>query len=92
MVDPSKPPRSSSIDQVIVFGIQARFYEKPGTNICAAFLANNDTKSAQTINFRGREFLLPPRSISILPDCKTVVFNTETVKLLSLENLRTVKS
>ncbi|KGN43246.1 beta-galactosidase 13 [Cucumis sativus] len=65
--------------QVIGKGLEARFYEKPGTNICAAFLANNDTKSAQTINFRGREFLLPPRSISILPDCKTVVFNTETI-------------
>ncbi|XP_038887431.1 beta-galactosidase 13-like isoform X1 [Benincasa hispida] len=65
--------------QVMGKGLEARIYEKSGTNICAAFLANNDTKSAQTITFRGREYLLPPRSISILPDCKTVVYNTQTI-------------
>lgn len=59
--------------------MQARFYEQPGTKLCAAFLVNNDTKQDQNIKFRGREFYLPPRSISILPDCKTVVYNTMTV-------------
>ncbi|CAM8987227.1 unnamed protein product [Rhodiola kirilowii] len=54
-------------------------FEKPGTNICAAFLTNNDTMKAHTIPFRGAEYYLPRRSISILPDCKTVVYNTFTI-------------
>ncbi|KAA8535989.1 hypothetical protein F0562_028467 [Nyssa sinensis] len=54
-------------------------YERPGSSICTAFLNNNDSKSAATINFRGMNFYLPPKSISILPDCKTVVFNTQTI-------------
>ncbi|KAL5561196.1 hypothetical protein UlMin_030943 [Ulmus minor] len=58
---------------------EARFYEKKGTNICAAFLTNNHSKISQTINFRGEEYYLPPRSISILPDCKSVVYNTQTI-------------
>ncbi len=59
--------------------MQARFYENPGTKICAAFLANNNSRVAATASFRGVDYYLPPRSISILPDCKTVVFNTQTV-------------
>ncbi|KAJ7978616.1 Beta-galactosidase [Quillaja saponaria] len=58
---------------------EVRVYEKTGTNICAAFLTNNDTKKETTIKFRGEEYYLPPRSISILPDCKTVVYNTQTI-------------
>uniref|UniRef100_A0A5B7B076 Beta-galactosidase n=1 Tax=Davidia involucrata TaxID=16924 RepID=A0A5B7B076_DAVIN len=54
-------------------------YEKPGTDICAAFLNNNHTKAPATINFRGANYYLPPKSISILPDCKTVVYNTQTI-------------
>ncbi|KAG6779658.1 hypothetical protein POTOM_016052 [Populus tomentosa] len=57
----------------------ARFFEKPGTNDCAAFLANNNTKDPETVTFRGKKYYLPAKSISILPDCKTVVYNTMTV-------------
>ncbi|KAL6963709.1 hypothetical protein U1Q18_034714, partial [Sarracenia purpurea var. burkii] len=59
--------------------LEIRTYEKPGTDICAAFLNNNHTKIPATINFRGQEYYLPGKSISILPDCKTVVFNTQTI-------------
>ncbi|XP_021900379.1 beta-galactosidase 13-like [Carica papaya] len=59
--------------------VEVRYYQQPGTKVCAAFLANNDTKQAKTVKFKGQEFLLPSRSISILPDCKTVVFNTATI-------------
>ncbi|CAM8981344.1 unnamed protein product [Rhodiola kirilowii] len=55
------------------------YFEKMGTDICAAFLTNNNSKTPSTISFRGEEYFLPPRSISILPDCKTVVFNTLTI-------------
>ncbi|KAJ9189570.1 hypothetical protein P3X46_000845 [Hevea brasiliensis] len=66
--------------------LEARFYEQPGAKLCAAFLTNNDTRDGHTVKFRGREFHLPPRSISVLPDCKTVVYNTMTV--VSQHNVR----
>ncbi|KAJ6906382.1 beta-galactosidase 13-like [Populus alba x Populus x berolinensis] len=59
--------------------VEARFYEQPGTKVCAAFLASNNSKEAETVKFRGQEYYLPARSISILPDCKNVVYNTMTV-------------
>ncbi|XP_058106157.1 beta-galactosidase 11-like isoform X2 [Magnolia sinica] len=59
--------------------LEALVYEKPGTSVCAAFLTNNDTRVAATATFRGVEFYLPSRSISILPDCKTLVFNTQRI-------------
>ncbi|KAF4391619.1 hypothetical protein G4B88_030770 [Cannabis sativa] len=58
---------------------EVRLYEKPGTSICAAFLTNNSTKAGHTVKFKGDTFYLPPRSISILPDCKNVVYNTEII-------------
>ncbi|PQQ14410.1 beta-galactosidase 11 [Prunus yedoensis var. nudiflora] len=51
---------------------EARFYERPGTDMCVAFLANNHSTIETTVNWRGQEYFLPPHSISILPDCKTV--------------------
>ncbi|XP_073027816.1 beta-galactosidase 13-like [Primulina eburnea] len=65
--------------QKISPNLEITTYEKPGTNICAAFLTNNHTRAPATINFRGVDYYLPADSISILPDCKTVVFNTQTV-------------
>ncbi|KAJ4889184.1 Beta-galactosidase 13 [Raphanus sativus] len=58
---------------------EIRYYEQPGTKVCAAFLANNNTEAAETIKFKGKEYVIPPRSISILPDCKTVVYSTAEV-------------
>ncbi|XP_047330591.1 beta-galactosidase-like isoform X1 [Impatiens glandulifera] len=46
---------------------------------CAAFLANYDSKYSSKITFWNKEYSLPPWSISILPDCKTEVFNTAKV-------------
>eukprot|EP00257_Ricinus_communis_P002697 XP_002514108.2 beta-galactosidase [Ricinus communis] len=43
---------------------------------CAAFLANYDTKYSVKVTFGNGQYDLPPWSISILPDCKTAVFNT----------------
>ncbi|XP_061342159.1 beta-galactosidase 13-like [Gastrolobium bilobum] len=64
--------RLSQFHEIIV-------YEKAGSDSCAAFITNNHTKAEKTINFRGSDYYLPPRSISILPDCKTVVFNTQNI-------------
>ncbi|XP_010548094.1 PREDICTED: beta-galactosidase 11 [Tarenaya hassleriana] len=68
-------PRSMKPDQ----DTEIRYYEQPGTKACAAFLANNNTESAVAVNFKGRNYIVPPRSISILPDCKTVVYNTAQI-------------
>ncbi|CAI0445319.1 unnamed protein product [Linum tenue] len=59
--------------------VEVRIYEQSGTDVCAAFLTNNHTRLAHTANFKGQDYYLPPRSISILPDCKTVVLNTATI-------------
>ncbi|KAK4477230.1 hypothetical protein RD792_016444 [Penstemon davidsonii] len=54
-------------------------YEKDEGKICAAFLTNNNSRIASSINFRGVDYYLPAKSVSILPDCKTVVYNTQAV-------------
>ncbi|KAK8582514.1 hypothetical protein V6N13_069291 [Hibiscus sabdariffa] len=59
--------------------LEAIVWQQPGTPVCIAFLANNNTQQSQVMNFKGQPYLLPPRSISILPDCKTVVFNTNLI-------------
>ncbi|KAK9285037.1 hypothetical protein L1049_024221 [Liquidambar formosana] len=59
--------------------LEAQVYEKPGTSICAAFLCNNNSRIPATATFRGAKYYLPPHSISILPDCKTAVYNTQTI-------------
>lgn len=46
---------------------------------CSAFLSNYDTESGAKVLFNNRHYSLPPWSISILPDCKNVVFNTAKV-------------
>ncbi|XVE56106.1 hypothetical protein DITRI_Ditri03aG0210700 [Diplodiscus trichospermus] len=46
---------------------------------CAAFLSNYHTKSSARVMFNNRQYKLPPWSISILPDCRNVVFNTAIV-------------
>ncbi|XP_078438896.1 beta-galactosidase 2-like isoform X2 [Wolffia australiana] len=47
--------------------------------LCAAFLANYDTSSYSKLEFDGVHHDLPPWSISILPDCRNVLFNTARV-------------
>ncbi|KAJ9549053.1 hypothetical protein OSB04_021596 [Centaurea solstitialis] len=59
--------------------IQIATYEMPESNLCAAFLSNRHKKIHRTIEFRGKSYFLPRRSVSILPDCKTVVFSTELI-------------
>ncbi|KAH7279619.1 hypothetical protein KP509_37G026600 [Ceratopteris richardii] len=54
------------------------------SDTCAAFLANIDSESDATVTFRGKSYHLPAWSVSILPDCKEVVFNTAQVNVQSL--------
>ncbi|GLJ24399.1 hypothetical protein SUGI_0466000 [Cryptomeria japonica] len=50
---------------------------------CAAFLSNMNPTSGVTLNFQNMTYSLPAWSVSILPDCKTVVFNTANVNAQS---------
>lgn len=66
-----------------MFPFQAHVY-KTGSGTCAAFLANVGTQSDASVNFNGNTYHLPAWSVSILPDCKNVVFNTAKVSLCQL--------
>ncbi|KAK1287358.1 Beta-galactosidase 3 [Acorus calamus] len=46
---------------------------------CAAFIANMDDKTDKIVNFKNRSYNVPAWSVSILPDCKSVIFNTAKV-------------
>lgn len=46
---------------------------------CAAFISNMDDKNGTTVVFQNTSYYLPAWSVSILPDCKNVVFNTAKV-------------
>jgi hypothetical protein len=50
-----------------------------GGKVCAAFLANIDEHKSAHVKFNGQSYTLPPWSVSILPDCRHVAFNTAKV-------------
>lgn len=76
-----KSSRSLKVDCVICY--QAHIYYKSG-NDCAAFLANYGSSANATVIFNGKIYFLPAWSVSILPDCKNVIFNTAKVSHHSL--------
>ncbi|KAJ3682655.1 hypothetical protein LUZ60_015228 [Juncus effusus] len=57
--------------------LEAHTY-KTSSGVCVAFLANINTQDS-TVSFNGRTYHLPGWSVSILPDCKNVVFNTAQI-------------
>ncbi|KAG8634453.1 beta-galactosidase 8 [Manihot esculenta] len=64
--------------------LEAHIYYK-SFNDCAAFLANYDSRSDANVTFNGNLYFLPAWSVSILPDCKNVIFNT--AKIVSQRSL-----
>ncbi|KAJ9559973.1 hypothetical protein OSB04_005133 [Centaurea solstitialis] len=74
-----EPAFFSSDPIYISLGQRQNAYVYEGNGNCAAFLSNFETTSAIRVVFRNRHYKLPPWSISILPDCKNVVFNTAKV-------------
>ncbi|WOL18586.1 beta-galactosidase 11-like [Canna indica] len=68
-------------------GFEVRLFESSESSTCVAFLVNTNAKLNGTVNFRGVDYFLPRKSISILPDCKTVIYNTQMVN--SQHNART---
>ena len=51
---------------------------------CAAFLSNYNTRSDARVTFNNMHYDLPRWSISILPDCQNVVFNTAKVSEMTI--------
>lgn len=66
---------------LIVYFLQAHVYSSESEG-CAAFLSNFDSKSSARVVFNNMHYNLPPWSISILPDCRNVVFNTAKVSYI----------
>ncbi|KMT13987.1 hypothetical protein BVRB_4g078180 [Beta vulgaris subsp. vulgaris] len=56
----------------------AYVFQEPSEG-CVAFLINNDTQHSANIEFRNNSYQLPPKSISILPDCLNATFNTAKI-------------
>ncbi|CAA7400344.1 unnamed protein product [Spirodela intermedia] len=46
---------------------------------CAAFISNMDAENDKYVILRNRSYLIPAWSVSILPECKNVGFNTAKV-------------
>ncbi|KAG8376142.1 hypothetical protein BUALT_Bualt09G0032500 [Buddleja alternifolia] len=52
---------------------------KSKSGACSAFLSNYNPTYSTKLTFRNMQYDLPPWSISILPDCKTAVYNTARI-------------
>ncbi|ERN05588.1 hypothetical protein AMTRI_Chr12g267700 [Amborella trichopoda] len=59
------------------FGADATIYTLDGASSC--FLSNTNTTNDATVTFQGIQYFLPAWSVSILPDCKQVAYNTAKV-------------
>lgn len=71
--------RGTPTTQPLMEDVEARVFEMPEQKVCVAFLSNHHTKEDKTVTFQGQQYFVPRHSISILPDCKTVVFSTQHV-------------
>ncbi|KAJ6331015.1 hypothetical protein OIU76_009581 [Salix suchowensis] len=70
-------PALISVDPTVTsLGSNQEAHVFKSKSACAAFLANYDTKYSVKVTFGNGQYELPPWSISILPDCKTAVYNT----------------
>ncbi|KAJ0026159.1 hypothetical protein Pint_08133 [Pistacia integerrima] len=75
----SKPLLTGGYKTFPLGQLQEAYVFKGNAGECAAFLVNNDDRKSSTVVFQNSSYELPPKSISILPDCKTVAFNTAKV-------------
>ncbi|XP_010545349.1 PREDICTED: beta-galactosidase 12-like isoform X2 [Tarenaya hassleriana] len=73
-------PALVSVDPTVTWlGAKQEAHVFKSKSSCAAFLSNYDPDSAVRVTFWGLPYDLPPWSVSILPDCKTVYHNTAKV-------------
>ncbi|KAL3532612.1 hypothetical protein ACH5RR_006133 [Cinchona calisaya] len=79
-INQCEPALVSTYPTVIWYGKnQEAHVFKSESGDCAAFLSNYDPTYSAKVTFQNVQYDLPPWSISILPDCKTVVYNTAKV-------------
>ncbi|XP_077224015.1 beta-galactosidase 10-like [Tasmannia lanceolata] len=57
---------------------EAHIYAE-SSGACAAFIANMDGENDKVVDFQNVSYHLPAWSVSILPDCKNVAYNTAKV-------------
>ncbi|KAF2556831.1 hypothetical protein F2Q68_00015025 [Brassica cretica] len=57
--------------------VSATIYKTEGGSSC--FFGNVNESSDATINFQGETYVVPTWSVSILPDCRTEVYNTAKI-------------
>ncbi|KAL3532020.1 hypothetical protein ACH5RR_005541 [Cinchona calisaya] len=57
--------------------MSATIYDYNGSRVC--FFGNADKDRDLRITFEGRNYTVPAWSVSVLPDCETVVYNTAHV-------------
>ncbi|KAK9291537.1 hypothetical protein L1049_019485 [Liquidambar formosana] len=75
----SDPLLSGEFNTFSLGQLQQAYVFKGKSEKCAAFLVNNDSRKDVVVLFQNVSYELPPKSISILPDCKIVAFNTAKV-------------
>ena len=63
---------------MMLWSLQITKYSGDGVNP-ACFLSNQNSKLNGTIDYEGSTYFLPAWSVSILPDCKSEVYNTAKV-------------
>ncbi|KAK4419298.1 Beta-galactosidase [Sesamum alatum] len=76
-----------SMEKILTYGkatnkdygrmMSSTVFEYNGTRVC--FLGNANNRDAITIDFEGKSYTTPAWSVSILPDCVNVVYNTAKV-------------
>ncbi|KAF3322292.1 beta-galactosidase 1-like protein [Carex littledalei] len=59
-------------------GIEVTKYKLNTTTAC--FISNKDTTKDATVDLNGGKYFVPAWSVTILPDCKTEVYNTAKIK------------
>ncbi|XP_027149362.1 beta-galactosidase 16-like [Coffea eugenioides] len=78
----------SGVTTISTLGQQQEAYIYNGeSGECAALLVNNDNAKTVVVQFQNSSYELPSTSISILPDCKNVAFNTAKVTAQCNERL-----
>ncbi|KAL6343138.1 hypothetical protein AAG906_019681 [Vitis piasezkii] len=80
-VDSPQYIKLGPMQEAHVYRVKESLYSTQSGNgsSCSAFLANIDEHKTASVTFLGQIYKLPPWSVSILPDCRTTVFNTAKV-------------
>ncbi|WCJ37762.1 Beta-galactosidase [Euphorbia peplus] len=66
---------------------EAYVFELVDSKSCSAFLVNTDNSSFH-VDFKNKSYDLLPHSISILPDCQNITFNTAAVNVKPNRRIR----